>query len=118
MPRRRGATLQFNAKRLVGGLLPASLIEQNGRQEAPGQQASDYGLTRNLRIQVAVDQAWSKARALWQEAKQLSSRGEGAALADRHSISGLPVRHDHQLQGGDRFYRHHLRHKAGKFQCE
>ena len=76
MTRRRSATLQFNAIRLVGGLLPASLIEQIARQEAPGQKASDYGLPRNLRLQVAVDQAWSRARALWQEAKELSSRGE------------------------------------------
>jgi hypothetical protein len=29
MPRRRSATLQFNAIRLVGGLLPASLIERS-----------------------------------------------------------------------------------------
>jgi lipopolysaccharide transport system permease protein len=77
MPRRRSATLQFNAIRLVGGLLPASLIEQIARQEAPGQKASDYGLPKNLRIQVAVDQGWSRARALWQEAKEFSSRGEG-----------------------------------------
>jgi hypothetical protein len=77
MPRRRSATLQFNAIRLVGGLLPASLIEQIARQEAPGQKASDYGLPKNLRIQVAVDQAWSRVRALWQEDKELSSRGEG-----------------------------------------
>jgi hypothetical protein len=55
MPRRRSTTLQFNAIRLVGGLLPASLIEQIARQEAPGQKASDYGLPKNLRIQVAVD---------------------------------------------------------------
>ncbi len=34
-------------------------------------------MPKNLRIQVAVDQAWSRARALWQEAKELSSRGEG-----------------------------------------
>ena len=78
MPRRRSATLQFNAIRLVGGLLPASLVEQIARQEAPGQKASDYGLPKNLRIQVAVHQAWSRARALWQEAKELSSRGEEA----------------------------------------
>ena len=32
MPRRRSATLQFNAIRLVGGLLPASLLEQIARQ--------------------------------------------------------------------------------------
>jgi len=76
MARRRSATLQFNAIRLVGGLLPASLIEQIARQEAPGQKASDYGLPKNLRLQVAVDQAWVTARALWQEAKELSSRGE------------------------------------------
>ncbi len=31
MPRRRSATLQFNAIRLVGGLLPASLIDQIAR---------------------------------------------------------------------------------------
>ena len=39
MPRRRRATLQFNAIRLVGGLLPASLIEQIASQEAPGHKA-------------------------------------------------------------------------------
>ncbi len=78
MPRRRSATLQFNAIRLVGGLLQASLVEQIARQEAPGQKASDYGLPKNLRIQVAVHQAWSRARALWQEANELSSRGEEA----------------------------------------
>lgn len=44
---------------LVGGLLPAALIEQIARQEAPGQKASDYGLPKALRIQVAVDQARS-----------------------------------------------------------
>lgn len=32
MSRRRSATLQFNAIQLVGGLLPASLIEQITRQ--------------------------------------------------------------------------------------
>jgi hypothetical protein len=37
MSHRRSATLQFNAIRLVCGLLPASLIEQIARQEAPGQ---------------------------------------------------------------------------------
>ena len=78
MPRRRSATLHFNAIRLVGGLLPASLIQEIKCQQAPGQKASDYGLPRTLRIQMAVDQAWSRARALWQEAKELSSRGEEA----------------------------------------
>lgn len=76
MPRRRSATLQFNAIRLVGGLLPAALLEQIARQEAPGQKAADYGLAKNLRLQVAVDQAWSCARALWQEAQELRSRGD------------------------------------------
>ncbi len=76
MPRRRSATLQFNAIRLVGGLLPASLLEQIARQEAPHQKAADYGLAKNLRLQVAVDQAWSYARALWQEAQELRSRGD------------------------------------------
>jgi hypothetical protein len=81
MPRRRSATLQFNAIRLVGGLLPASLLEQIARQEAAGQKASDYGLQTNQRLQVAVDQAWSRARALWQQAQELRSRGEGTPWA-------------------------------------
>ena len=81
MPRRRSATLQFNAIRLVGGLLPASLLEQIARQEAAGQKASDYGLQKNQRLQVAVDQAWSRARALWQQAQELRSRGEGTPWA-------------------------------------
>ena len=34
MPRRRSATLQFNAIQLVGGLLPASLIEQIALQQS------------------------------------------------------------------------------------
>lgn len=57
MPRRRSATLQFNAIQLVGGLLPASLLELIALQQAPGQKASDYGLPKNQRLQVAVDQA-------------------------------------------------------------
>jgi hypothetical protein len=81
MPRRRSATLQFNAIRLVGGLLPASLLEQIARQEAAGQKASDYGLQKNQRLQVAVDQAWSRARTLWQQAQELRSRGEGTPWA-------------------------------------
>lgn len=76
MPRRRSATLQFNAIQLVGGLLPASLIEQIALQQAPQQQASDYGLPRNQRLQVAVDQAWNRGKALWQEAQELRRRGE------------------------------------------
>ena len=81
MPRRRSATLQFNAIRLVGGLLPASLLEQIARQEAAGQKASDYGLQKNQRLQVAVDQAWIRARALWQQAQELRSRCEGTPWA-------------------------------------
>ena len=76
MSRRRSATLQFNAIQLVGGLLPASLIEQIALQQAPQQKASDYGLQKNQRLQVAVDQAWNHAKALWQEAQELRRRGD------------------------------------------
>ena len=78
MPRRRSATLQFNAIQLVGGLLPAMLLEQIALQQAPGQKASDYGLPKHQRLQVAVDQAWSSAKALWQEAQELRRRGNGS----------------------------------------
>lgn len=81
MPRRRSATLQFNAIQLVGGLLPASLIEQIVRQQAPQQKATDYGLPTNQRLQVAIDQAWSRAKALWKEAQDLRSRGEDTPWA-------------------------------------
>jgi len=37
MLHRRSATLEFNAIRLVNGLLPAGLIEQITSHEAPGQ---------------------------------------------------------------------------------
>jgi hypothetical protein len=39
MPYRRSARLQLNVIRLVGGLLPASLIEQIASYEAPGHKA-------------------------------------------------------------------------------
>jgi len=81
MPRRRSATLQFNAIQLVGGLLPASLIEQIALQQAPQQKASDYDLPKNQRLQVAVDQAWNRAKALWQEAQELRRRGEAMPWA-------------------------------------
>ncbi len=81
MPRRRNATLQFNAIQLVGGLLPASLLEQIARQEAPQQKASDYGLPKHQRLQVAVDQAWNRAKALWQEAQELRGRGADSPWA-------------------------------------
>ena len=54
MSRRRSATLQFNAIQLVGGLLPASLIEQIALQQAPQQKASAYGLQKNQRLQVGA----------------------------------------------------------------
>ncbi|MFN9695170.1 MAG: hypothetical protein ACK550_15455, partial [Synechococcaceae cyanobacterium] len=79
--RRRSATLQFNAIQLVGGLLPASLIEQIALQQAPQQKASDYGLKKNQRLQVTVDQAWNRAKALWQEAQELRRRGEAMPWA-------------------------------------
>jgi len=81
MSRRRSATLQFNAIQLVGGLLPASLIEQIALQQAPQQKASDYDLPKNQRLQVAVDQAWNRAKALWQEAQELRRRGEAMPWA-------------------------------------
>jgi hypothetical protein len=81
MSRRRSATLQFNAIQLVGGLLPASLIEQIALQQAPQQKASDYGLQKNQQLQVAVDQAWNCAKALWQEAQELRRRGEAMPWA-------------------------------------
>jgi len=81
MPRRRSATLQFNAIQLVGGLLPASLLEQIALQQAPGQKAGDYGLPKHQRLQVAVDQAWNRAKALWQEAQELRRRGTDAPWA-------------------------------------
>jgi hypothetical protein len=81
MPRRRSATLQFNAIQLVGGLLPASLIEQIVRQQAPRQKATEYGLPTNQRLQVTIDQAWSRAKALWKESQDLRSRGEDTPWA-------------------------------------
>ena len=81
MSRRRSATLQFNAIQLVGGLLPASLIEQIALQHAAQQKASDYTLQKNQRLQVAVDQAWNRAKALWQEAQELRRRGEAMPWA-------------------------------------
>jgi hypothetical protein len=81
MSRRRSATMQFNAIQLVGGLLPASLIEQIALQQAAQQKASDYGLQKNQRLQVAVDQAWNRAKALWQEAQELRRRGEAMPWA-------------------------------------
>ncbi|MFM7550069.1 MAG: hypothetical protein ACKO8I_14630, partial [Cyanobacteriota bacterium] len=81
MGRRRSARLQFNAIRPEGGLLPASLIEQIARQKAPGQKASDDALQKNQRLQVAVDQAWNRAKALWQEAQELRRRGEAMPWA-------------------------------------
>jgi hypothetical protein len=65
----------------VGGLLPASLIEQIALQQAPQQKASDYDLPKNQRLQVAVDQAWNRAKALWQEGQELRRRGEAMPWA-------------------------------------
>jgi hypothetical protein len=91
MTRRRSPTLQFNAIQLVGGLLPASLIEQIARQQAPQQKATDYGLPKNQRLQVAIDQAWSRAKALWQEAQELRQRGEKVPWASWFSRRLLSV---------------------------
>ncbi len=80
MPRRRAATLHFNAIQLVGGLLPASLIEQIARQAAPKMTPQDYGLPKGMRLQVPLDQAWIQAKGLWEEAKELRSRGVDSAV--------------------------------------
>ena len=80
MTRRRAATLHFNAIQLVGGLLPASLIEQIARQAAPKMSPQDYGLPKGMRLQVPLDQAWIQAKGLWEEAKELRSRGVDSAV--------------------------------------
>ena len=80
MTRRRAATLHFNAIQLVGGLLPASLIEQIARQAAPKMSPQDYGLPKGMRLQVPLDQAWIQAKGLWEEAKELRSRGIDSAV--------------------------------------
>jgi hypothetical protein len=80
MSRRRAATLHFNAIQLVGGLLPASLIEQIARQAAPKMTPQDYGLQKGMRLQVPLDQAWIQAKGLWEEAKELRSRGVDSAV--------------------------------------
>jgi hypothetical protein len=80
MTRRRAATLHFNAIQLVGGLLPASLIEQIARQAAPKMTPQDYGLQKGMRLQVPLDQAWIQAKGLWEEAKELRNRGVDSAV--------------------------------------
>ena len=80
MPRRRAATLHFNAIQLLGGMLPASLIEQIARQAAPKMSPQDYGLPKGMRLQVPLDQAWIQAKGLWEEAKELRSRGIDSAV--------------------------------------
>lgn len=80
MARRRAATLHFNAIQLVGGLLPSSLIDQIARQDAPQMTPQDYGLPKGMRLQVPLDQAWIRAKVLWEEAKELRSRGVDSAV--------------------------------------
>ena len=74
--------LEFQAIELKGSLLPASLLEQVARLQAPLQKEADYGLAKGERLREQIDAAWVRLKELWQEYRDLRERAA-------QSVAGL-----------------------------
>jgi hypothetical protein len=70
MPRTT-ATVSFQAIELKGSLLPASLLEQVARLQAPLQKEADYGLGKGERLRERIDAAWVRLKEIWEEYRDL-----------------------------------------------
>ncbi len=70
MPRAT-ATVSFQAIELKGSLLPASLLEQVARLQAPLQKEADYGLGKGERLRERIDAAWVRLKEIWEEYRDL-----------------------------------------------
>ena len=81
MPRAT-ATVSFQAIELKGSLLPASLLEQVARLQAPLQKEADYGLARGERLREQIDAAWVRLKEIWEEYRDLRERAA-------QSVAGL-----------------------------
>jgi hypothetical protein len=81
MPRAT-ATVSFQAIELKGSLLPASLLEQVARLQAPLQKEADYGLAKGERLREQIDAAWVRLKELWEEYRDLRERAA-------QSVAGL-----------------------------
>jgi len=73
MPRAT-ATVSFQAIELKGSLLPASLLEQVARLQAPQQKEADYGLAKGERLREQIDVAWVRLKEIWEEYRDLRER--------------------------------------------
>jgi hypothetical protein len=86
MPRAT-ATVSFQAIELKGSLLPASLLEQVARLQAPQQKEADYGLAKGERLREQIDAAWVRLKEIWEEYRDLRERAaqstSGLHLAQR-----------------------------------
>jgi hypothetical protein len=72
--RRATATVSFQAIELKGSLLPASLLEQVARLQAPQQKEADYGLAKGERLRKQIDAAWVRLKEIWEEVRALRER--------------------------------------------
>jgi hypothetical protein len=110
MPRAT-ATVSVQAIELKSSLLPASLLEQVARLQAPMQKEADYGLAKGERLRERIDAAWVRLKEIWEEYKDLRERAAqstaGLHFAQRllREVLGWP---DLQActgwQHGDSFY--------------
>ena len=80
MPRTT-ATVSFQAIELKGSLLPASLLEQVARLQAPQQKDADY-LAKGERLREQIDAAWVRLKEIWEEYRDLRERAA-------QSVAGL-----------------------------
>jgi hypothetical protein len=71
---RTTATVSFQAIELKGSLLPASLLEQVARLQAPMQKEADYGLGKGERLRERIDAAWVRLKEIWEEYRDLRER--------------------------------------------
>jgi hypothetical protein len=110
MPRTT-ATVSFQAIELKGSLLPASLLEQVARLQAPMQKEADYGLAKGERLRERIDAAWVRLKEIWEEYKDLRERAAqstaGLHFAQRllREVLGWPdLQACNGWQHGDSFY--------------
>jgi hypothetical protein len=83
MPRAT-ATVSFQAIELKGSLLPASLLEQVARLQAPMQKEADYGLAKGERLREQIDAVWVRLKEIWEEHRDLREGRWRGRFIGRH----------------------------------
>ncbi|NJP07113.1 MAG: N-6 DNA methylase [Chloroflexaceae bacterium] len=71
-----------------GGLLPSDVLDAVAAEELPGQQAADFGLARDVRLNDEIAAAWGDVRVFWdafQRRLQRQKSGDSITSVTRES---------------------------------